>query len=132
MTSQRAEEATDKLCEYFGWDKGSEQALEIAAALLKFAEEARTDEQEKISRTLDFCKGAIEDAIYSEDGLDGSTGQGIIEMIGLAQKGLAEGCQHCSFQRNAALEEAAGVSEAQKHFDDAGMIRALKSKAEAK
>ena len=36
---------------------------------------------EKLVEALDFSRGAIEDAIYLDDGLDGDAGQAVIKMI---------------------------------------------------
>jgi hypothetical protein len=30
---------------------------------------------------IDFCAGAIMDAIYTEDGLDGSVGENVLQMV---------------------------------------------------
>lgn len=66
-------------------------------------EEARKGEQQKLSMVLDFCKGAIEDAIYSDDGLDSDAGQAVIKMIENAKNGLAEGCSHCELYAKEAI-----------------------------
>ncbi len=40
--------------------------------------EGRIKEAEVV---IEFCKRAVEDAIYTEDGLDGSTGEALIKEI---------------------------------------------------
>ncbi len=43
---------------------------------------ANTDERIKEAETaLEFCKSAIEDAIYLEDGLDGGAGEAVVKQI---------------------------------------------------
>jgi hypothetical protein len=44
---------------------------------------------------LEICKGAIDDAIYCEDGLDGATGQDIIKLINELLKENPPKCQEC-------------------------------------
>ncbi len=46
-------------------------------------------------RILEICKGAISDAIYCEDGLDGSTGESIIEDIDELLKSNPVTCLEC-------------------------------------
>ena len=79
-------------------------------------EAAERGAKEKLHSVLDFCKGAIEDAIYTEDGLDGSAGQSVIEMIDKAQKGLASGCQHCLLQYAEGFRD--GQAETVKVYDN--------------
>lgn len=38
-------------------------------------------ENARLQETLEFAKGAIMDAIYLEDGLDGAAGEAVLEMI---------------------------------------------------
>lgn len=55
--------------------------------------------ESKINLVLYFCKGAIRDAVESEDGLDGAAGESVVAMIEAARKGFYEGCRHCDFVR---------------------------------
>lgn len=95
----RAEQIHSKTCEDFT------ERLDHIAFIEQALDEAVRNEQENISKTLDFCKGAIEDAIYLEDGLDGSAGEAVLKLIDAAKKGLAEGCNHCRLVRSDALKE---------------------------
>ena len=47
----------------------------------QYGNQARVDENEEAREVIEFCKGALEDAIYCEDGLDGLAGERVIKMI---------------------------------------------------
>jgi len=53
----------------------------VINAMEGYSKQVRIDENKKASEVIDFCKGAIDDAIYSEDGLDGLAGEAVLNMI---------------------------------------------------
>ncbi len=58
-----------------------EYGEKIKLLKLQYGKEQRVDENEGAREVIEFCKGALEDAIYCEDGLDGLAGERVIKMI---------------------------------------------------
>lgn len=68
-----------------------------AMQVMKYVEHKQNSVIKNLSRLLEICKAAIEDAIYLEDGLDGATGQDIIKEIKKIDLDKLIKCQECDY-----------------------------------